>query len=243
MCRLLSYVCAAEATPTKVLADLVPRFSAMSREHKHGWGMAWLDPDGVQVVREPVAALNSDRFEEVTTTVSSNVAMLHLRLATGDLAVSAANTHPFLYDGLAFMHNGSIEPIPDIESLIAHDLRPGGETDSERYFLAVLSSIRSGESREQALLGTAKRLLDLPMASGANAMLLTPYALHVVCAYHPGTQPPGRPDDYFGLRYRADEYSIVVASTGVPQDGWEELPNGSVLTIARNVLEYTVTMA
>ena len=240
MCRLLSYVCASDVA-ARVAADVLPSFTALSAEHKDGWGMAWHESDGVHVVREPATARDSARYAGVVASVATDAALLHLRLASPGIPVAEENSHPFLRDGYAFGHNGFVGPIDDVEKLVAPDLAPEGSTDSERYFLAVLTRIRDGEPADSALLNTAVDLLALTETSGANAILLADDALHVVCAYRPGSQPPGRPDDYFALRYRADDAAVVVASTGVARDDWHDLPNRSVLSVDRSSRMYSVT--
>lgn len=240
MCRLLSYVAAREAAPADVLADVLPAFTELSADHKDGWGLAWPGVDGVQAVREPLAARVSERYTAALRDTVADAALLHLRLATPGLAVADANTHPFVRDGIAFIHNGFVGPIPEIEPMIHPDLPPEGDTDSERYFLALLTELRRGATPQRALADTAQQVLALDTSSSANAMLLTENALHVTCAYLPGKEPPGRDADYFVLRYRITPDAVIVASSGLPEAGWKVLPNGAVLSVARKSLECTI---
>lgn len=242
MCRLLSYVSAPDAA-VRVAADVLPAFTALSAEHKDGWGMAWHAPDGVRLVRQPGAAHTSARYADLVNSVTSDAGLLHLRLASPGLPVCEVNSHPFLRDGYAFAHNGFVGPIGDPGSLHPADFVAQGTTDSEQYFLAVLTRLRDGEPAHRALLDTALALLDLPDTSSANAGLLTPDALHMVCAYRPGSEPPGRTEDYFTLRYRATDDAVVVASEGVARPDWQLLANRSVLSIDRASRSYTVTTA
>ena len=39
--------------------------------------------------------------------------------------------------------------------------------------------------------------------------------------------------DYYHLKYTTHDGQVVVASSGWNQDGWEEIPNGSVLVVDR----------
>jgi predicted glutamine amidotransferase len=39
--------------------------------------------------------------------------------------------------------------------------------------------------------------------------------------------------DYYHLKYTKKDGQVVVASSGWNQDGWEEIPNGSVLVVER----------
>ena len=39
--------------------------------------------------------------------------------------------------------------------------------------------------------------------------------------------------DYYHLKYTKKDAQVVVASSGWNQDGWDEIPNGSVLVVGR----------
>jgi predicted glutamine amidotransferase len=39
--------------------------------------------------------------------------------------------------------------------------------------------------------------------------------------------------DYYHLKYTKKDGQVVVASSGWNQDGWQEIPNGSVLVVDR----------
>ncbi len=66
--------------------------------------------------------------------------MFHLRKASVG-APRVVNSHPFVVDGMAFMHNGSVKGL-------AHSFpasrKPLGQTDSEVYFLLLLDRLRNG---------------------------------------------------------------------------------------------------
>ena len=240
MCRLLSYVQADESPISGAVSDVLARFTALSAVHKDGWGVAWHTPDDeVRVDREPLTAAASPRYVDQLHTVS-DAAVLHLRQATPGIDVSAANTHPFSRDGIGFAHNGFVGPVDSFASLIDPNLVPEGSTDSELYFLAVLTAMRSGVAPAQALKQVAGRLVELELTFSANAMLLTADALHVVCAYVPGRQAAANPADYYALRYHVDAEKVIVASQGIAFDDWTDLPNGSVLTVARSSLERSI---
>lgn len=240
MCRLLSYVRVDELPISAAVSDVLARFTALSAVHKDGWGIAWHAPDGqVRVEREAITASSSPRYVDQLGIVS-DAAVLHIRQATPGLDVTAANTHPFLRDGVGFAHNGFVGPVEAIDALIDPSLHSEGSTDSERYFLAVLTAIRSGLAPALALKQVADRLLELESTYSANAMLLTADALHVVAAYVPGRQAAGTAPDNYALRYHADAETVIVASKGIAFEDWTELPNGSVLSVERASLRRSI---
>lgn len=237
MCRLLSYAGIGESSISQALGASLSAFTAMSCEHADGWGVAWHARDRVQTAREPRDAGQCARYAETMDTCVTDAALVHLRDATDGLPIDRTNTHPFLRDGIAFAHNGFVGPIPALERLIAPELTPESGTDSERYFLAVLSAIRAGAAPQEALLDVARRALTFERTTSANAILLTTQAIHAVCAYRPGSHPPEFSDDYFALRHRRTDDLVVLSSTGIEQEGWAEMPNVSVLTLTRKSLE------
>ena len=241
MCRLLGYVAACDKVPADALADVLPAYTALSVHHCDGWGVAWRTPNGVRAVRQPVAAKDSAQYARVVERTRTDAAALHLRMATKGSTVGAENTHPFVRDGLAFTHNGFVGPIRQLEPFVDPGLRPQGSTDSEWYFLAVLTAMRHGLSVAEALGETARRLLALDASFSANATLLTPDALYSVCAWAPERLPEDRDASYFALRYRVGPDAVVVGSNELPQDGWSTLPTGAVLRVERGSLRCSIS--
>jgi len=243
MCRLLGW---ATGRPTSLL-DLLGEedlydFTELSCKHGDGWGLATAGPRGIDVHKEPDAARMSDAFAAWSAAGISDLGMVHLRWATLGLDVRVENTHPFALGRFAFAHNGSIAPPESVDRLVSPEaarLRTG-DTDSERYFLAVLSRVLEGATPADALADTVTRLAEAGGASSLNCLLLTPDELYAVCRFDPAAKPHAdEDDDYFQLRYRATEDAVVVASTGWGSD-WAELGNGDLLVVRRGSLETSV---
>lgn len=241
MCRLLGTVSRAPVTLDQVLGERRGSFLALAHQHGDGWGHAWAGPDGLEVRKGPDSALASEELAVLAAGQAAEAALTHLRWATLGLAVHPTNTHPFTADGLAFAHNGSISPPEALDDLVDPGLMAlrEGDTDSERYFLAVLSRVRRGASPAEALAATVADVL----ASGArvhslNCLLLTPQALLAVCCYDAGTDED---PDYYPLLHRRDGQTVVVASTGWTDGaGWSALENGQLLVVERGSLQTTV---
>lgn len=251
MCRLLGAASPAPATMEAVLGtDQRQVFADMARLHRDGWGTAWLGDDGA-VHRHVRATSGVDDVElEGTLTAGPSTARLvHLRLATQGLACTRANTHPFLADGMAFAHNGSLEPTGPIERLIDAERSASleGTTDSERYFAAVRTLVARGASVFDALVDTVATLRTAYPDRSLNALLLTPTELFAVHASEDVPIPHGvfaasgiplerlprhHVDAYYQMRTRRDEDgSILFASSGLDIVGWEPVPSETVTRV------------
>lgn len=242
MCRLLGSVSRSPVTVDQVLGEERASFVALAARHGDGWGHAFSEHSGhLQVRKATGSARASADFAQLTADQRASAALTHLRWATLGLGVSSDNTHPFTDGSLAFAHNGSINPPHSIDPLISAHLAGlrRGETDSERYFLAVLSRLREGRGEVDALVTTVADLVALPGAAmSLNCLLLSPRALYAVCSHDPESYEE---PDYYPLLYRADADTVVVASTGwTDRSGWTILGNGQLLVVDRETLSTTV---
>jgi predicted glutamine amidotransferase len=244
MCRLLGWAARSPRSLSDLLgeADLAD-FTALSRIHGDGWGVAWGSGDGLDVHTNTEAAYATPEFGDWAHAERHDLGMVHLRWATLGLPVEPANTHPFAGPGpdgtpMAFAHNGSVRPPEALDPLLTAGQRAAmvGTTDSERYFRAVLSAAES-VPLEQALAGTVTTIAETMDFTSLNCLLLTPDTLYAACRFDPAQKDQG--EDYFHLRYRVTDDAVVVASTGWGRD-WQPLENGQLLVVRRNTLETSV---
>jgi predicted glutamine amidotransferase len=258
MCRILGY-CASDDVS---VADLVGEanldaFTALSAWHRDGWGMAAHDgaghdtaqhgavQDGLRVVKSPLPACDDPDYQRLAQEPLGDTGLVHLRWATPGLAVEDRNSHPFTYGGFALAHNGAIHPQDRLPELLPpeweHRLTSG--TDSERYFLHIMSGLDAyGGDVLKAVTETVRHIREEFTPNSLNAILLAPDALYAIAWHNPELIPveairarnsPEVPELYFNLAYRQTAEGVVVASTGWPQEGWTQLPNGSVLVVDR----------
>jgi len=225
MCRLLAY---ASSTP-RTLFDLlgpegVTQFTELSTLHADGWGTARAEDDRIVTEVEPGAARSSERFARMAHSAPTDLALVHLRWATLGLPVSPQNSPPEV-----------------LEPLISEQYKPflRGDTDSERYFLALMSRLHGVDPAPEAVATAYGELLTEMMSSFAvtslNSMLITPDHLVVACAFDEDEAATGEDPEYFRLRYRVQEDHVLVSSSGWGE-GWETLPNGHLLVVDRGSL-------
>jgi predicted glutamine amidotransferase len=258
MCRLLGY-CARDHIS---VADLIGEpglrdFTALSAAHPDGWGMAALDGGRSHITKSPRRAGDDPGYQRLVRLPLGDLGLVHLRWATPGLPVEAGNSHPFSYGEFSLAHNGAIHPQDRLGELLPSQWqgRLTGTTDSEHYFLHLMSRLESRGGDVVAAVGdTVRRIRRDYTPNCLNAILLAPAALHAISWHDPeriareairarGFQ--GSEDDldrYFCLAYRVRADAVVVASTGWPQEGWNLLPNGSVLTVERGTLTPSVRL-
>ncbi|MCP2031193.1 putative glutamine amidotransferase [Okibacterium sp. HSC-33S16] len=250
MCRLLGYVAARPLAPVDVLGEpAFDTFTSLATLHGDGWGAAWHDADGTtHAVSSPESAARDSQYAEVTRQPLGTAGLVHLRWATGGLAVAPENTHPFTDGNYAFAHNGNIAPIPQLEALLTPEstAKLRGATDSERYFRFVLQCIEEAESEASGVTRALRILMkEFPEAS-LNALLLTPsttFAIHInslaaspptaLSALYafPEEMPTRHATEYYAMDYRITPDAVHVISSGLDEPGWTHVPPDSAAMV------------
>ena len=250
MCRLLAWASDEACRPGEVLtADELRSLAGLARFHADGWGMTGLG--GERVWRSTAPAADDAEFSRAMSELKSRAGLLHLRRATPGYAVAPENTHPFILDGWAFAHNGTISDDERLEGLLAPRWRQRrrGTTDSERYFLAFLERLERSADPLAALNETVASIREACGANGLNAVLCS--ETHLIAVQAAAGSKPDRAslialmgaevadpstgiaaehlEDYFGLRYQRRAGRLVVASTGIGGPRWEALLEDSLL--------------
>ena len=107
-------------------------FMELSYDNPSGWGIAWLDKEGWHIYKGPQPLYLSDKARGlVEKRVRGRIIVSHIRLASVGNE-SLENTHPWLYRGWVFAHNGTIRNRRALLELVDkkyHDFE--GNTDSE----------------------------------------------------------------------------------------------------------------
>ncbi|MFC5930656.1 class II glutamine amidotransferase [Cryobacterium melibiosiphilum] len=264
MCRLLGYAAPVPVTTRSVLSgNQSAVFQDMTQLHKDGWGSAWLAADQhtpgehstadalttVHKQRSPETGAGSLDLTQALAERLSSAQIVHLRMATDGMACHAENTHPFLVDGLAFAHNGSLMPAETIDAFVEPSILAGlrGDTDSERYFAVIRSKIAAGHTLFDAVCDTVAELRPLFPDASMNALILSHDALIAVHASADAEVPhdlfdasglseADLPQDhrtaYYLMRQRRlDDGTMIFASSGLDIVGWEPLPAESVTRV------------
>lgn len=238
MCRLFGYVSPSITCPENELGtDDFDDFTALTRVHADGWGMAWNDAGTVRVKRSTQRADTDPHYAELAATPLGTAGFVHLRWATGGLPVTEENTHPFLDDNMAFAHNGHIEPIDQLESLLNPEsvARLRGTTDSERYFQLIRQCIEESGSEKDGVTNALQILMQHFPHASLNALLLTStqlFAIHVnsradspyekirAMFESDDAVPPRHAHEYYAMDYREKNSCFQVVSSGLSRENW-----------------------
>ncbi|KAA0102425.1 class II glutamine amidotransferase [Mycolicibacterium sp. P1-18] len=261
MCRLLGVVSRTPVSIASAVGDTVlTDFVALTKIHGDGWGVAGVDRVGdvPRVTVSAGSALDDPDFAAAVHDPRPTASLVHLRWATNGLAVEPRNSHPFLTDGLAMAHNGSIKPMDTLDGLlepaIAASVR--GTTDSERYFALIRQHRAAAPSLAEAVRRAVAQLRQTHPDASLNALLLGEEQLVVVHAHAHSRLldedieeisatdlPSEHLEDYFALRIarlgQDGDARVVVGSTGFGDLPWEPLPPESVVAISLHDLSTT----
>ena len=167
MCRLYGIQSNHPARQHRAFAAL----RSQSHEHRDGWGVARFDGPKIEIAVGLEPAHSSARFLELGA-VQTRALLAHIRLASvGGLA--QANAHPFVGEGWAFSHNGTIRRFADhraqFEALLPEPRRAAirGQTDSERCFQLFLHHLEGPTLTEVArALAKVMRAVELIFDQG-----------------------------------------------------------------------------
>lgn len=150
MCRLFGIQTDQPARQHRAFAAL----RSQSHEHKDGWGVARFDGPQIEIAVGLEPAHNSARFQELGS-LQTRALLAHIRLASvGGLCQT--NAHPFVGEGWAFTHNGTIRRFAEhreaFEALLPEKRRAAirGQTDSERCFQLFLHHLEGTSLTEVA---------------------------------------------------------------------------------------------
>jgi predicted glutamine amidotransferase len=211
---------------------------ALSQIHCDGWGYAHIEHASTtaEKFREPIPAIDSPHLTEQINTPTDG-ALLHFRWASKGLDVKEVNTHPFTYKDITFIHNGSFRPFDVLRPYISDEYlaRAEGDTDSELYFLYLLTEIKKHGFLPgiKSALTFIKNNID---HSSANMMIMNKDFFVTACRYNQDRIPDlfKKDLDYYELRYKEVDGAVLVASSGWNQEGWTQLTNDSLLIVDRS---------
>ncbi len=152
MCR---FIAIRSRRPAEFANDLVAssqslvcqsRCDQLQRQHADGWGIAAFHGKTIEWARGSGPAFDCPDYLRAANQVCSDTLFAHVRKASKGKP-NLANTHPFVWNGWMFMHNGTLTAFeklqPQLLSEIPSQCREfiHGQTDSECIFHWLMSRL------------------------------------------------------------------------------------------------------
>ena len=240
MCRLSAYL-----GPTISLADLLfapphglehqayaPARQLHGTMNADGFGAAWWDRevgDAPIRYRRDIPIWNDRNLASMAPGIRSGAFVAAVRGATAPLPVEESSTPPYIADGWALAHNGSIEGFHDgvgtaLRALCGHDIIAGGAgpTDSELLLGLFIDRLRGGAAPPTAMAEAVG--LAASHAPGSRLNLVASDGHTVVASRHG--------DTLFTLETSvAGQPAVFVASEPHDDDpAWCEVPDHHIVT-------------
>jgi gamma-glutamyl hercynylcysteine S-oxide hydrolase len=238
MCRHLAYLGPSAALQT-VLIDpphglyrqsWAPRRQRFGTVNADGFGVGWYadgDPVPARYRREgPIWA--DDSFADVARVTRTTALLAAVRSATETTTHDAAAAAPFAAGGWLFSHNGRLDGWPGSWAGLAATLPAAdllgleARVDSALLWALVLHRLRSGLTAEAAVLDTLAAIEDAGLTGRFNLLLTDGQSITASAAGDT-------------LCYREADGAVLVASE--PTDdapGWQDVPDGAVLSVSIN---------
>jgi len=201
--------------------------------HKDGWGITITNQDQtamIPVIRQLGSAHESSYYRDAITAISATpeIVLCHLRKASDIIPITLANAHPFIHNGWAIIHNGTVF---NAESL---QRDPGFKTtsdgsDTEHFFHYLLTKIANTPPGNMApAIAKAVATIDTDY-SALNCILSNGRELYAIRQFR-------KWDDYYTLYTYTLPGSIAISSQplDLPQlkpDNWRPLPNNLLVRI------------
>lgn len=257
MCRLLGYAAPEPTTSAELIgATGCADWQAMGILHDDGWGTAWLHEGQVHRIRDAAAGTDNPDLTAALTRTPARARVTHLRLATEGMANQESNTHPFLTEGIAFAHNGSVKPVEKLRSMAdpTEVEAVGGTTDSAIIFALILERVHGGESLLAATTGVVEMVRSQFPTAAINLLLLDSTQL-IAAHANEGAVPPHEDFDSSGLgsrlpRDHRDHYfqlswtrrpdgAFALSSSGLDTAGWTRMAQHTAVHVDLATLDAT----
>jgi ergothioneine biosynthesis protein EgtC len=268
MCRFVVYL-GPEITVSSLVTEpshslINQSFNAEEREEPlngDGFGVAWYAhavSETPAVFKDISPAWNNQNLLNVARVVRSDCILAHVRAASSGLPVTQLNCHPFVWEELAFMHNGDLGGFREMRRPIIERLSDDafawvkGSTDSEHIFALFIDNYSKtpgdGATKlEGAMRATIETLRDLrtmlklPTDAFLNLAVTDGHAAVISRIASPGEDPEslyyigGRQYDCVDgvcMMRPGSSAAVVVASEPLSGDeGWAQVPANHLVTI------------
>lgn len=234
MCEILGLSFEKETT----INDYLKIFYSHSNNHPHGWGLAVVDKNNINIEKEPIKASKSSYLKEkLSEPIITKTALAHIRYATiGN--IDYKNCHPYsITDNCdrrwTLIHNGTIF---EYKPLCKFLKLQNGETDSERILMYMIEQINKKQKEKGKILNAEERftLLDsviCDMSKGNKLNLL----------FFDGEYIYAHTNYADSLHYLETESGVVFSTLPLTNDEWKNLPMTTLFAYKNGKLKFSGT--
>jgi glutamine amidotransferase len=212
----------------------IPPEDEVEPGHKDGWGMTISNRKQtamVSLTRQLGSACDSPAYREAlySLPVQPDIFLCHLRKASANIAITLSNTHPFVHNGWAFIHNGTVFGAESLHRDPAL-LLTSDDSDTEHLFHYLLTKINdhSRDKTVSEIIVDAITSLTVDYTS-LNLLLSNGRDLYVARCFK-------KYKDYYTLYYSQLTDGIILCSEpidskGLNRAGWILIAKNSLLRI------------
>jgi len=230
MCELFG-LCSKKS---RYVNEYLKEFYSHSLYHPHGWGLACIDKNQLNIEKEPIQAIKSHYLKQrLSAPIKSQIILSHIRYATiGN--IEYPNCHPYTFldrfqTRWTLVHNGTIFHCPALNQYV---IKQEGSTDSERILLYIIDKINEQDKQlndkeyfdllDQIIVDISKEnKLNLILTNGSIVYVHTNYAKT--------------------LYYLIDEDSVFFSTQPLSQENWLPVTMNTLLAYKDGKLLYQGT--
>jgi predicted glutamine amidotransferase len=207
--------------------------SAKELGHRDGWGIVQIDDYPLDMGHRAVEedgtleanAAVSKEFDRVVEKIGKEelkgVFLTHLRKASSGKRVRK-NTAPFVDDGWAFSHNGTV-----------FEMGSAAVSDSRSLFQKLVKNIGDRNDAVEGIRTTVKQIRDGYRYSSLTFLLSNRHHLY---AYREYNENYSQDKEYYALRYaQASESTLIFAQEEKWNLRWKLIPNQSLVVADLNL--------
>jgi glutamine amidotransferase len=255
MCRLFGLYANEAVNVQFSFYEAKESIEKLSLGNPDGWGIAWYNGNEWHLYKEPGPLYESYKAKGLIQNVRGIIIVSHVRLATsGRPKRRLENTHPWLYKGYVFAHNGTIDRNNVLELLSPEYLNLEGDTDSEALFHLIVQEAISSNDFMNGIRRVIAKINDKNVgysslnfvASDGRKLYALRYArsgLSYYTLYYLRRSREGlrleslskKTAQLIRMKLVSGEKAIIVASEKLTEEPWKIIPNRYMLIVDENL--------
>lgn len=218
----------------KYVNEYLKEFFSHSLNHPHGWGLACIDRNQLNIEKEPIQAIQSHYLKQrLSAPIKTRIVLSHIRYATiGNIEYQ--NCHPYTLEDRfhtrwTLVHNGTIFHCPILNQ---YTIKQEGSTDSERILLYIIDQMNSQDKQldtQECFELLDKIVVDISEGNKLN-FILTNGSIVFVHTNYANT-----------LYYYNEDESTIFSTQPLTQDHWLPVPMTTLFAYQDGELLYTGT--